>query len=67
MSEKDREEFLAKRAKYAERFKLSERQTRKIDAEMLKFLDGCADDMARRLLLGVSEKFTPEEQAALSL
>jgi len=39
--------------KYARRFNLSRAQERKLRWKMLDYLDGCKDDSARRVLLGI--------------
>ena len=52
---------------YAKKFKLKGKQARNLQNSRMDELDKCPDDMARRLMLGVSEQFTPEEQAALGL
>lgn len=52
---------------YIERFNLSPKKARLLTSKMIEWPDGCADDSARWLLLGISQKFTPKEQAALRL
>jgi hypothetical protein len=44
------------RVQYRERYGLSKKQAHDIDEELFEKLERCADDAARRLLLGVSRK-----------
>lgn len=42
-----------RRKQYAERFKLTPMTVRKLKRSFIDCLDGCADDCARRVLLGL--------------
>lgn len=50
--------------RYGRQFKLSDRARKNLTWLMMDRLDGCADDSARRIILGISEQFEAADRKA---
>lgn len=55
-----------RRCEYARKFRFNGKQTRNLSDSAMDQLDHCADDEARRIMLGISEQFTSEELAEMN-